>query len=229
MVSPTTDVRFESRLARARQLAASRPEARGPLEFLVQLTTLQQSLAAAHRTAEAAVADCLHWLEVQAPEPIALAARDARGATWQQWLTTYTRPNVNAPTAFIVETLLQTFPADPCTFCSGPPVVSLLREAGHGARRTMVCGACLRESPALRLGCVACGEANLDKLAVFRTESADPARLDACDTCRVYVKTIDLTRDAEACPVADDIASVTLDLWAREHGYRRNCPSLLRL
>ena len=44
-----------------------------------------------------------------------------------------------------------------------------------------------------------------------------------------YVKTIDLTRDGLAVPVVDDLASVTLDLWARERGYQRLYPNLLRL
>jgi formate dehydrogenase maturation protein FdhE len=34
------------------------------------------------------------------------------------------------------------------------------------------------------------------------------------------IKTIDLTKDGLAVP-CDDIASVSLDLWARERGYTR--------
>jgi formate dehydrogenase maturation protein FdhE len=45
----------------------------------------------------------------------------------------------------------------------------------------------------------------------------------------VYVKTIDLTLDGQAVPVVDDVASVPLDLWARDAGYVRLRPNLLRL
>jgi FdhE protein len=81
----------------------------------------------------------------------------------------------------------------------------------------------------MRLGCDACGESDVQKMSVYRTDATDPARIDACDSCRTYLKTIDLTKDATACPIADDLASVTLDLWAREQGYRRGRPNLLRL
>ena len=41
-------------------------------------------------------------------------------------------------------------------------------------------------------------------------------RIDACDRCQHSIKTIDLTKDGLAVPCVDDIASVPLDLWARE-------------
>ena len=69
----------------------------------------------------------------------------------------------------------------------------------------------------------------MDRLPIYRSEATEPARIDACDACHTYVKTIDLTRDGSACPIADDLASVSLDLWARDHGYRRVRPNLLRL
>jgi FdhE protein len=125
----------------------------------------------------------------------------------------------------------------------------VLRDKAHGSERSFVCGFCLTEYAAGRLGCPSCGEERFEKLAVFRADGqsdqssasaphvpvADPgsalaaARIDACDTCRVYLKTIDLTKDATAVPVVDDIATVTLDVWAREHGYTRLRSNLLRL
>jgi FdhE protein len=116
-----------------------------------------------------------------------------------------------------------------CRFCGDRPSVGVLREAGHGARRSYVCGLCLTEWPAPRLGCVACGEFAFDRLSVYRADEMAAARVDACDTCRVYLKTIDLTRDGHAVPVVDDLATVSLDLWAREQGYRRLRPHLLRV
>jgi FdhE protein len=137
-------------------------------------------------------------------------------------------PGADTAEAFVLEGLLQVFPPDPCSYCK-TPVVSLLREAAHGSRRSHVCGVCLTESPAARLGCAACGEQRVEALPIFRSDATDPARIDACETCRVYVKTIDLTRDGSACAIADDVASVTLDLWARDRGYHRQRPNLLRL
>ena len=45
--------------------------------------------------------------------------------------------------------------------------------------------------------------------------------VDACDRCHRYIKTIDLSKDGLAVPCVDDIASLSLDLWARERGYTR--------
>jgi FdhE protein len=153
---------------------------------------------------------------------------EASATAWAALLDTYPA-STDPARAFIVEGLLQVFPIDPCPFCSGAPVVSVLRDAAHGSRRSNACGVCFRESAASRLGCSSCGETDVDRLPVFRTENTDPARIDACDSCRGYVKTIDLTRDALACLIADDLASVSLDLWAREQGYHRTRPNLLRL
>ena len=46
-------------------------------------------------------------------------------------------------------------------------------------------------------------------------------RVEACDTCGVYLKAIDLTRNARAVPEVDELASVFLDLWATGRGYRK--------
>jgi formate dehydrogenase maturation protein FdhE len=217
---PVAESIWAARAARARELAAARPEARDALEFLARLTAVQQSLAAQYRSADAAILPYLEWLAANAPPPIARAAAA---------LTTMpTDPDAEGAETFIVESLFQVFPPDPCSFCAAP-VVSLLREAGHGSRRSQVCGVCLAESSAPRLGCPSCGEQRVEALPIFRSDATEPARIDACDTCRAYTKTIDLTRNASACPIADDVASISLDLWVREQGYQRARPNLLRL
>jgi formate dehydrogenase maturation protein FdhE len=227
------DARWDLRLARAFDLAAARPAARAALEFLAQLTAFQQSLAGKHADAPAALDEYLHWMERHAPGPVAKEAVRLREAAtpWPQLLEGYqaaTPTTLDSATMFLVETLLHVFPPHPCAH-EGPPMVSLLREAGHGSRRSHLCGACLAETPAPRLGCLACGETRVEALPVFRSEDTEPARIDACDTCHAYMKTIDLTRNGSACPIADDLGTVSLDLWAREHGYHRVRPNVLRL
>ena len=220
MRPPVAESRWTARAARARELAAVRPEARDALEFLQRVIMLQQSLATQFRSADAALAPYLEWLTANAPAPVAHAAMAVTAVPVD--------PGVDTPEAFIVEALLQVYPPEPCPYCQAP-AVSLLREAAHGSRRSQVCGVCLTESPASRLGCAACGEQRVEALPIFRSEGTEPARIDACDTCRIYVKTIDLTRNGSACPIADDVASLSLDLWAREQGYHRIRPNLLRL
>ena len=51
-------------------------------------------------------------------------------------------------------------------------------------------------------------------------------RVECCDTCRRYLKSIDLTKDARPVPPVDELAAIPLDLWAREQGYRKIQPNL---
>jgi formate dehydrogenase maturation protein FdhE len=39
-----------------------------------------------------------------------------------------------------------------------------------------------------------------------------------CDSCGVYLKSIDMTKDAEALPVPDDGASSAINIWTFEQG-----------
>jgi FdhE protein len=142
----------------------------------------------------------------------------------------------NPAERFVIESLLQAFAehlvnGEPppssgsipmrCPRCAGPPIAAVLREEGHGAKRFLLCAVCLREWECLRIVCPACGEQEFDKLPVYTAEQFAHVRIDACDRCHHYVKTIDLTKDGLAVPCVDDLASVSLDLWAREQGYTR--------
>ena len=44
---------------------------------------------------------------------------------------------------------------------------------------------------------------------------------ETCDECRGYVKIMQQHKEADVDPVADDVASLGLDLLVREEGYRR--------
>jgi FdhE protein len=119
--------------------------------------------------------------------------------------------------------------ASRCPVCGSLPAVGALREEGQGAKRTMICALCFTEWDYLRVVCPACDEQRFDALPVYTADNFPSARIDACDSCKVYLKTIDLTKDGLAAPMVDDLATLPLDLWAREQGYRRLRPSLLRL
>ena len=119
-------------------------------------------------------------------------------------------------------------PAGACPSCGGAPWIAARRpEAGaEAARRLLGCGLCGAEWPASRIRCPACPEEDPQKLPSFRSETYPAARIEACETCRRYVKSIDLTLDALAIPEVDDLVSLSLDLWAAEQGFRRIAPGL---
>jgi FdhE protein len=50
--------------------------------------------------------------------------------------------------------------------------------------------------------------------------------VDACDTCHTYIKSIDLSKNGNAVPVVDELATVSLNLWAQEHKYKKAQPNL---
>lgn len=116
-----------------------------------------------------------------------------------------------------------------CPFCSEKPLVGVLRPEGDGGKRSLICSMCATEWPCGRILCVACGEHDVHKLAVFSTEQFGHVRIEACDTCQRYIKTVDLTKTGHAVPVVDELATVPLNLWATDHGYTKLQSNLLGL
>jgi len=108
-----------------------------------------------------------------------------------------------------------------CPFCNRKPGLGVLRQQGDGSRRSLMCSFCLAEWDFRRIVCPGCGEENNAKLPVYTAEGFDYIRVECCDTCKSYLKGIDLTKNGLAEPVVDEIASVPLDLWAQEHGYAK--------
>jgi FdhE protein len=112
-----------------------------------------------------------------------------------------------------------------CPVCTGKPVVGVLREEGHGAKRSLVCSFCLTEWNYRRIICPECGEEDFDKLPSYTASQFEHVRVEACDTCKRYLKTVDLTKNGLAIPVVDELATLSLDLWAQEKGYRKIEPN----
>ena len=115
-----------------------------------------------------------------------------------------------------------------CPRCASLPMLGTLRLEGDGGKRYLICSFCLREWDFRRLLCPACGEGAENKLPVYVAEQFPHVRVEACDTCKFYVRTIDLTKNGHAVPLVDDLAAIPLTLWADEHGYTRLHPNLLR-
>ena len=114
-----------------------------------------------------------------------------------------------------------------CPFCGGAPAVGRRRSGeSQGAVRTLICASCGFEWETPRVRCPACFEAAPAKLPSFASDRHPLARIEACETCRRYAKTLDTSRDERILPEVDDLASLALDLWAREQGFERIEPGL---
>lgn len=109
-----------------------------------------------------------------------------------------------------------------CFECGAPPGVAVLRDLPDAlGSRSLVCSLCATEWRFKRLTCPHCGETEADRLLVHTAESVAHVRVDECTTCERYFKTVDLRRSGNAVPMVDELATVELDLWARDRGLRK--------
>lgn len=199
------------------------------------------------------IAAVLERLIAAAPPRVAATLEPLRALSASDWqvacrdvLQTPTGAPVGAGPAatFVAEAVLQPFAeawacgagqmtagADAlrCPRCGGRAVAAVLRERGHGAARLLVCGFCATEWSVPRVVCPACGESRVERLPVFRDGDVPEMRVDACDTCRVGIKAVDLSVDGHGLAIVDDLATLPLDLWAAAQGYTRPRPNLLRV
>jgi FdhE protein len=118
-----------------------------------------------------------------------------------------------------------------CPFCAGRPWIAARRShpGADAARRLLGCALCGGEWPVERIRCPACSEEEPAKLPSFQAEGYPAVRIEACETCHRYVKSIDLTVDGAAIPEVDDLLSLSMDLWAAREGFARIEPGLAGL
>ena len=118
-----------------------------------------------------------------------------------------------------------------CPACGAPPSISFRKSmsGSDGAARFLGCGLCGTEWQTNRIRCPSCGETDPQRLPGWQSETHPAARVEACETCHRYVKSVDLTLDARAVPEVDELRSLSLDLWAVDRGYVRLEPGLAGL
>jgi len=110
-----------------------------------------------------------------------------------------------------------------CPECGGLPQVSVrvASDSADGGSRNLLCATCLYEWSYRRVACASCGEEAPAKLAYFKAEQFAHIKIEICETCRRYVKSVDLTELGNASPLVDDVGSASLDLWAVEREYTK--------
>jgi FdhE protein len=188
----------------------------------------------------------LSMVEKNGPRPLAQLALDLRNRDETAWFDTlrdgWTAELPSEAGTFLARAFLQPYAEllrgraalnlngyshPSCPFCHRKPGLGVLRPQGDGASRFLVCFFCLTEWEYRRIVCPGCGEQDSTKLPVYTAAQFDHIRVECCDTCRQYMKTVNLTENGLAEPLTDEIASVPLDLWAQEHQYSKLQPNLL--
>ncbi|HSY06339.1 MAG TPA: formate dehydrogenase accessory protein FdhE [Steroidobacteraceae bacterium] len=108
-----------------------------------------------------------------------------------------------------------------CPACGTLPVASIVRadERSQG-HRYLHCPLCATEWHLVRVTCSQCqGTANIAYHTI--AGGSDAIRAESCDQCHTYRKILYQEKDVGVEPVADDLASLALDLLMTEAGYHR--------
>jgi formate dehydrogenase maturation protein FdhE len=191
----------------------------------------------------------LRYVSESAPEPLAEAAasrRDEPAATARTRLLLYWSEDRTDDGDYLSRAVLRPYAGTlrrwnvapdrlhrkgRCPFCGGSPWVGLRRDGAEmeGARRFLVCALCGGEWSFSRVLCPACFEEEPARLPSYAAEAHPAVRIETCETCRRYVKSIDLSQDARPIPEVDDLVTLSLDLWAAKNGFTRIEPGLAGL
>lgn len=190
----------------------------------------------------------LRIARITAPAEVAVVAgneADFDATRWQRLLNSYWRNSENdarPAEAFLLHAFLQPIaehvaasselgqqePRVPvCPFCERKPACGILRPEGDGAKRSLVCSFCSTEWDYRRLICPGCEQEDVEKLPIYTADEFPNIRIEACDVCKTFIKTVDLTKDGRPIPLVDEIGSVPLTLWAEEKGYHKLQSNLL--
>lgn len=108
-----------------------------------------------------------------------------------------------------------------CPGCGGAPVASMVVgwTSAHNTR-FCACSLCSTQWNYVRIKCTLCGS-TLNITYKHIEDGSDEVRAEVCEACRGYVKILQQVQNPALDPVADDVASLALDLLVRELGYRR--------
>lgn len=114
-----------------------------------------------------------------------------------------------------------------CPCCGSLPVASVVRlGATINNLRYLHCSLCNTEWNVARATCTTC--ATDQGVALLELEGSKGAvRAETCDACKSYLKIVYQEKDPQVDPVADDLATLSLDMLVDEAGYGRSGPNLL--
>ncbi|MBN8774874.1 MAG: formate dehydrogenase accessory protein FdhE [Thiobacillus sp.] len=109
-----------------------------------------------------------------------------------------------------------------CPVCGSHPVSSMVRIGGaENGLRYLHCTLCNSEWHVVRAKCSNCD--NTRDIACYHLEGKDRlVQAESCPECQTYLKVIHQEKDPQADPVADDLATLTLDLLMDEAGFARS-------
>ena len=114
-----------------------------------------------------------------------------------------------------------------CPVCDSAPVAGVITASGRAPGvRYLHCGLCATAWNHVRAVCINCGESG--SLALHQIEGdSGAAKAETCEACHGYAKMLYQAADMGVEPVADDLASLALDILVAEGGWSRHAPNPL--
>lgn len=200
------------------------------------LISLCDSISALPNIAEPARAVC-DRLRTLTPEQLELQA-DALLATHTEGIDVASAPFVMAALQVYWVDLASRLRSDDvheldvpgvCPVCGTLPVASVVRaDPRSQGFRYLHCALCATEWHMVRVKCSHC---YTTQGISYQSIENGPAgiRAECCDTCHTYRKILYQEEDGNIEPVADDLASLALDLLLSPAGYRRGSANPLLL
>lgn len=105
-----------------------------------------------------------------------------------------------------------------CPICGSPPALSLFEEDG---KRFFCCSFCWHKWRTRRIFCYNCENTDHETLHYYTFEGSEGYRVDVCDKCKKYIKTIDCrVLGRFVYPPLEYISTQHLDLGIREKGFK---------
>jgi len=142
-------------------------------------------------------------------------------AAWSSWLLALPTPELK-PAGSLAQ----------CPACGSPAMAGVVRNRGkHNGLRYLACSLCACEWHVVRVKCVYCESSKDLRYTSLEDDrhapGKAPLRAECCPGCESYLKQHYLENDAMAEPLADDLASLALDMCLDEEGFHRLAPNLL--
>jgi FdhE protein len=130
------------------------------------------------------------------------------------------RPSIEAAVEKVLNELnTKSWTKGYCPVCGSLPHLSLLKE--EVGKRFLLCSYCGYQWQIERIVCPFCNNKDQESLHYFTAEGEETYRIDLCDKCHQYIKTIDLRAIGEIDPSLEDLATLHLDVIASQKGYKR--------
>ena len=109
-----------------------------------------------------------------------------------------------------------------CPACGGPPLASVVVSWQDAANtRFCACALCQTWWHFVRIRCTACGTTK--GIGYKEVDGAGSnVQAETCEECRSYAKILYQNKEPGLEPVADDVATLGLDILVKEAGYRRS-------